>query len=153
MGIASLFFFKLFTYFWLHLGLQCHTDFLQLWQAETTRCRVRMGIASLFKKKKKKTRIYLFFAAFGSSVPSPSSLLLQSNQKRWPHSFSVFFFFPNLCSLSHIYLDFLFQHLHYLSPAQLRFCSHHSAPSAELYLGRELRVVHFKILETILFQH
>lgn len=92
MGIASLFFFKLFTYFWLHLGLQCHTDFLQLWQAETTRCRVRMGIASLFKKKKK-TRIYLFFAAFGSSVPSPSSLLLQSNQKRWPHSFSVFFFF------------------------------------------------------------
>ena len=107
----------------------------------------------LYLKKKKKTRIYLFFAAFGSSVPSPSSLLLQSNQKRWPHSFSVFFFFPNLCSLSHIYLDFLFQHLHYLSPAQLRFCSHHSAPSAELYLGRELWVVHFKILETILFQH
>ena len=49
--------------------------------------------ALLLYLKKKKTRIYLFFTAFGSSVPSPSSLLLQSNQKRWPHSFSVLFFF------------------------------------------------------------
>ena len=85
---------------------------------------------------------------------SPSSLFLQSNQKRRPHSLSVFlFFFFNLCSLSRIYLDFLFQHFYCLSPAQFRFCSHHFVLSAEPYLGRELWVVHFKILETTLFQH
>ena len=72
-------------------------------------------------------------------------------QKRWPHNFSVVFL--NLCSRSRIYLDFLFQSLYYLSPAQLRFCFHHFALSAKLCLGRELWVVHFKFLETRLFQH